>query len=85
MLMTTQSLSGPGDLYQPHRQRGQRKMAEALASQWVKVEFYGLVPAGQVVTDVDPLEVGANLIRAFGFTHIDGLTISAASLPVVKP
>lgn len=42
-------------------------------SQWVKVEFYGRVPDGQKVTDINYLEVGERLARAFGFTHIDGL------------
>lgn len=48
----------------------------AAAGQWVRVEFAGLVPPGQVVADADPLEVGGTLMRAFGFTHIDGLTLA---------
>ena len=59
--------------------------------QWVRVEFYGLVPDRQVIVGLDPLEVGANLMRVFGFSHIDGLTVVAcseqasASRPQVPP
>lgn len=47
-------------------------------AQWVRVEFYGVVPAGQSVRNVDLSEVGETLMRAFGFTHIDGLAAYAA-------
>lgn len=48
-------------------------------AQWMRVEFYGLVPYGQVVTDVDPVGVGETLMRSFGFTHLDGLTMVAVA------
>lgn len=50
-------------------------------SQWVKVEFYARVPTGQVMTDIDPAEVAANLLRAFGFAAVAGLTVADATPP----
>lgn len=58
--------------------------ASLAGAQWVRVEFYGLVPPGQRVESVDLAEVGANLMQAFGFTHIDGLTV-VATLPGDPP
>jgi hypothetical protein len=52
-------------------------------AQWVKVEFHGWVPSGQVVTGVDLVKVGGTLMRAFGFTAIDGLTVIAS--PLARP
>ena len=49
--------------------------------QWVKVEFYGLMPPGQVIVGLDPIEVAGNLMQAFGFDHISGLTVVAGPLP----
>ena len=46
---------------------------------WVKVEFYGLPPDGQRVTDVDVAEVARNLAGVFGFEYIDGLTVVQAA------
>jgi hypothetical protein len=48
-------------------------------TQWVKVEFYGLVPDGQRVEEVDLLTVGGKLGEAFGFSHIDCLSVVDAS------
>ena len=48
---------------------------------WVKVEFYGLPPDGQRVTDVDVAEVARNLAGVFGFEYIDGLTVVQAAPP----
>lgn len=48
-------------------------------SQWVKVEFYGKVPNDEIVLDADLLVVGGTLMEAFGFTHLDGLTVTAAA------
>jgi hypothetical protein len=45
-------------------------------SQWVEVTFHGLVPTGQTIVDVDIVEVSKNLMEVFGFTHIDGLTVT---------
>lgn len=50
-------------------------------AKWARVEFHGLMPPGQVLTGIDPLELGANLMKAFGFTHIDGLTVVAVEDP----
>ena len=47
-------------------------------AQWVKVEFYGRVPDLQIITGVEPAEVCETLMRAFGFTHIDGLSVCVA-------
>ena len=48
-------------------------MASAGGPQWVKVGFYGRVRHGEVITGVDLREVSAQLMKAFGFTHIDDL------------
>ena len=53
-------------------------MAQDDGPQWVKVEFYGRVPDGQVIADIDRSEISGALMRAFGFTHIDGLTVAVA-------
>ncbi len=50
-------------------------------AQWVKVEFYARLPDRQVMVDVDVAETGATLMRAFGFTYIDGLTVYVAPKP----
>ena len=46
--------------------------------QWVRVEFYGALPSGQVMTGLDPLETADTLMRSFGFTYIDGLSAAVA-------
>jgi hypothetical protein len=46
---------------------------------WVRVEFYGLVPPGMAVVDVDLPAVAETLMRGFGFAAIDGLTAAAAA------
>jgi len=54
-----------------------------MSTEWIKVEFYAQLPDGQTVTDLrhqDDLEVAANLMRAFGFQRIDGITAA-----VVEP
>ena len=63
-------------------------LGQVTRSPWLRVGFYGLVPPGQCVTSVDPLEVGSTLMGAFGFTYIDGLTMiaePAAAHPVTAP
>lgn len=44
------------------------------SAQWVRVEFYGRVPDGQNIKQVDIPTVSQTLMRAFGFTRIDGIT-----------
>ena len=50
-------------------------------AQWVKVEFYARLPDYQAMVDVDVAGVSATLMRAFGFTHIDGLTVYVTQKP----
>jgi hypothetical protein len=50
-------------------------------TQWVKVEFCARLPDRQVMMGLDPATVGATLMRAFGFTYIDGLTVYVAKTP----
>lgn len=49
---------------------------EPLPRKWVRVEFHGLVPEGEMLTDVDTVEVSKNLMKVFGFEYIDGLTVT---------
>jgi len=44
--------------------------------EWVEVHFYGLVPAGQTVIDVNIEELAQTLCKAFGFTHVDNITVA---------
>lgn len=48
-------------------------------AQWVKVAFYGRVPDGEVVTDVNAGEMAQSLARVFGFTAIDALSVARAA------
>lgn len=43
--------------------------------EWIEVHFYGLVPAGQALISVELAEIGATLMKTFGFTYIDKITI----------
>lgn len=44
-------------------------------SQWVKVEFYGLIPDGEMVTELDVPTLANQLGLLFGFSYIDGLSL----------
>lgn len=50
------------------------------AGPWTRVEFFGLIPPGDTIADINPDELGATLMHAFGFTHIDGLTVAVTHL-----
>jgi hypothetical protein len=54
-------------------------MIDKAAPNWVSVEFHGLVPADWQPGDIDVPEVANQLMRAFGFTHLDGLTLETSS------
>ena len=53
-------------------------MSSAPDLQWIKVGFYGQMPDGQVITDVDTAEVAKNLAQIFGFRYITGLSVAVA-------
>ena len=48
---------------------------------WVHVDFYGRAPDTQAVTGVNVPVVAAELMQAFGFTHIDKLTATRVAHP----
>ena len=48
---------------------------------WVHVDFYGRAPDYQAVTGVNVPVVAAELMQAFGFTHIDKLTAVRVAHP----
>ena len=58
-----------------------REVAVALPRQWVRVEFCGMLPDGQVMKGLDPAQTAETLMRAFGFEYVDALTVAVAEPP----
>lgn len=50
--------------------------------QWIKVEFYGLLPPGVSCVDVNPDELN-RFGRSLGFTHLGGMSAVLAKPPEV--
>lgn len=57
---------------------------QRLKGQWIKVEFWGLLPTGRAITQpgADFPELNS-LGRALGFTHVSGLSAAPASIASV--
>jgi hypothetical protein len=54
-------------------------MSDEAVPNWVRVEFHGLTPADWQPGNVDIPAAANQLMRAFGFTHLDGLTIETSN------
>ena len=52
---------------------------------WVKVQFYGKLPPGQALIDVDMPKIAQSLGKVFGFPYLDGITIVRDNSDHIQP
>jgi hypothetical protein len=66
-----------------HNEEGPHVIPGGDGPKWVKVEFYGLLPPGRSVVDVNPDEM-SRFGLSLGFTHLGAVTAVLAEPPEPK-